>query len=111
MNKTVKILLAMLVIAAVVSFFAFDLGQFFNLAFLKSRQQTFASYYANHRLLTLAIYFIAYVAMAALSLPGAAIMTLAGGALFGVAVGSVVISFASSIGAALAFLVSRFVFA
>ena len=109
MNKTVKILLAMLVIAAVVSFFAFDLGQFFNLAYLKSRQQTFASYYANHRLLTLAIYFIAYVTMAALSLPGAAIMTLAGGALFGVAVGGVVISFASSIGAALAFLVSRFV--
>ena len=109
MYKTVKILLAMMIIAAVVSFFAFDLGQFFNLAFLKSRQQTFAAYYANHRLLTISIYFIAYVAMAALSLPGAAVMSLAGGALFGLAVGSVVISFASSIGAALAFLVSRFV--
>ncbi len=60
-------------------------------------------------MLVIAAYFAIYVAVTALSLPGAAIMTLAGGALFGLLVGTLIVSFASSIGATLAFLVSRYI--
>jgi len=105
----IKLLLILVILAAVICFFAFDLGRYVTLQSLKHYQQNFEAYYQNHRLLTLAVYFLAYVLMAALSLPGAAVMTLAGGAFFGLVVGSVVISFASSIGATLAFMVSRFV--
>ena len=107
MNKTrlaVLLLLALLIAA----FFAFDLGQYFSLAFFKSQQAAIDAYYGAHPLQTILIYSAIYVAVTALSLPGAAIMTLAGGAIFGLLVGTIVISFASTIGATLAFLVSRF---
>ena len=103
-----KLLLVMVLIVVVVSFFVFDLEKYFTLDNLKEHQQTFERYYQQHAGLTILLYFLAYVVMAALSLPGAAVMTLAGGALFGVGTGTVVVSFASSIGATLAFLVSRF---
>jgi len=90
------------------SFFGLDLEQYLTLANLKSQQMTFRAYYQQHQVLTLLVYFSVYVLMAALSLPGAAVMTLAGGAFFGLFTGSIVVSFASSIGATLAFLVSRF---
>jgi pyruvate/2-oxoglutarate dehydrogenase complex dihydrolipoamide dehydrogenase (E3) component/uncharacterized membrane protein YdjX (TVP38/TMEM64 family) len=89
-------------------FFALDLQQYLTLAELKARQETFQAYYGAHRLLTLSAYFLLYVAVTALSLPGATVMTLAGGALFGFWPALVVVSFASTIGATLAFLVSRF---
>ena len=89
-------------------FFAFDLGQYLTLDYVKSRQQAFDAYYAEHTGLTIAIYMIIYITVTALSLPGATVMTLAGGGLFGLRTGIVVISFASTIGATLAFLVSRF---
>ncbi|AMV70518.1 bifunctional TVP38/TMEM64 family protein/FAD-dependent oxidoreductase [Desulfuromonas carbonis] len=101
--------LIFLVIAVLVGlFFTFDLQRFLTLAELKARQEAFQNYYAVHRLLTLGFYFFIYVAVTALSLPGAAVMTLAGGALFGFWPALVVVSFASTIGATLAFLVSRF---
>ncbi len=89
-------------------FFAFDLGQYLTLDYIKARQQAFDAYYAEHTGLTIAIYMIIYITVTALSLPGATVMTLAGGGLFGLRTGIVVISFASTIGATLAFLVSRF---
>ncbi len=104
-SKWVVLLLIVLLVAA---FFIFDLGQFLTLDYLKSSQRAFDLYYAEHGLLTIGIYFCLYVAVTALSLPGAAIMTLAGGALFGFWTAVIVVSFASSIGATLAFLVSRF---
>ncbi len=107
MNKN-KFALLVLLAAGVVAFFYFDLSQYFSLAFLKSSQQSFAAYYAAHPLLTMALYFLIYVAMCALSIPGAAVVTLAGGALFGLAVGTVLVSFASTLGATLAFLSSRY---
>jgi dihydrolipoamide dehydrogenase len=107
MNRN-KLLLLVALAALIGAFFVFDLGRFFSLAYLKSQQAAFASYYAEHRLLTIAAYFVIYVAVAALSLPGAAILTLAGGALFGFWVGLIVVSFASSIGATLAMLAARF---
>ncbi len=102
-----KIAIAVLIVAAIAAYFLFDLGQYFNLAFLKSSQQSFNAYYGAHPIQTIAIYFGAYVAVAALSLPGAAVMTLAGGALFGLVTGTVIVSFASAMGAALAMLASR----
>lgn len=103
-----KILVVIVVAALVVVFFAFDLQRYLTLAELKARQAEFQQFYVANRLLTLGLYFALYVLVTALSLPGAAVMTLAGGALFGFLPALVVISFASTIGATLAFLVSRF---
>ncbi len=104
-----KIILVALVAVLIGMFFVLDLQQYLTLEYLKSQQQAFAGFYADHRLLTIAAYMGIYILVTALSLPGAAVMTLAGGALLGLAVGFVTISFASTIGATLAFLVSRFV--
>lgn len=103
-----KWMLAGAVIGLAVLFFVFDLGQYLSLAYLKSRQEWLVDIYARHTLWTIGAYMLVYITVTALSLPGAAVMTLAGGALFGLVTGTVVISFASTIGATLAFLVSRF---
>lgn len=103
-----KLLLISVLIVLAVSFFVFDLQTYFTLDNLKAHQQVFERYYEQHAGRTISLYFLVYVVMAALSLPGAVVMTLAGGALFGLGVSTVVVSFASSMGATLAFLVSRF---
>ncbi len=103
-----KVLLLAVVLLGVIAFFAFDLGRFLSLAYLKESQATFADLYAQKPLQVVGVYFLIYVAATALSLPGAAIITLAGGARFGLWWGTLIVSFASSIGATLAFLVSRF---
>ncbi len=105
-----KFLLVGLIAAAIAAFFAFDLGQYLSLESLRSQQDQFAALYDAHPLATIAAFFGLYVGVTALSLPGAAIMTLAAGALFGLTTGLVLVSFASSIGATLAFLASRFLF-
>jgi dihydrolipoamide dehydrogenase len=92
-----------------IGFFAFDLGRFFTLDYLKAQQATLDAYYQAHPLQTALVYFVLYVAVTALSFPGAAILTLAGGAVFGVVIGTLLVSFASTIGATLAFLAARFV--
>lgn len=107
-SRFVRIALIAIIIIAIVAFFAFDLQRFLTLEYLKDRQQAFAGFYSANRLLTIALYFILYVVVTALSLPGAAVMTLAGGALLGFWTALVTVSFASSIGATLAFLASRF---
>ena len=104
-----KLLLLGAVILLVIAFFVFDLGRFLSLDYVKQRQADFVALYAARPALVLAAFFAVYVAVTALSLPGATIMTLAAGAVFGLAVGTVLVSFASSIGATLAFLVSRYV--
>ncbi len=103
-------LVLLLVVGAIVAFFALDLGRFASLAYLKAQQAEFEAFYATRPVLTIAVFFMVYVAVTGLSLPGALVMTLAGGALFGVVVGTIVVSFASTIGATLAFLASRFLF-
>ncbi|MFC3101730.1 FAD-dependent oxidoreductase [Altererythrobacter lauratis] len=103
-----RIILALLLVSAIALWFAFDLGQYLTLDTLKAQRDTILVYYATHPLLVLAVFFLVYVAVTALSVPGAAIMTLAAGAVFGVATGTLLVSFASSIGATLAFLASRF---
>jgi pyruvate/2-oxoglutarate dehydrogenase complex dihydrolipoamide dehydrogenase (E3) component/uncharacterized membrane protein YdjX (TVP38/TMEM64 family) len=104
-----RLVLLIVVAAAIAAFFYFDLGRYLSLEYLKGQQAAFAAYYAQHRWQTIAVYFAAYVAVAALSLPGATILTLAGGALFGTVTGTIIVSFASSIGATVAMLVARFV--
>jgi pyruvate/2-oxoglutarate dehydrogenase complex dihydrolipoamide dehydrogenase (E3) component/uncharacterized membrane protein YdjX (TVP38/TMEM64 family) len=103
-----RLLLIGILAALIVAFFALDLGRFLTLEALKSSQAGFADWYETRPGRVLGGYFLVYVAVTALSLPGAAVMTLAGGALFGLAVGTVLVSFASSLGATLAFLASRF---
>ena len=101
-----KLLLA-LVIAAFAGFIVFDLDRYLTLDYLQSQRAALAAYQASHPLTVVAIYFAVYVVVTALSLPGAAVMTLAAGALFGLGWGVLIVSFASSIGATLAFLVAR----
>ncbi len=105
-----KITLLLVIAALVVAFFALDLGRFLTLDALKAGQATFATWYNASPVLVAGVYLLIYVAVTALSLPGAAVMTLAGGALFGLGIGTLLVSFASSIGATLAFLASRFLF-
>jgi pyruvate/2-oxoglutarate dehydrogenase complex dihydrolipoamide dehydrogenase (E3) component/uncharacterized membrane protein YdjX (TVP38/TMEM64 family) len=107
MNKS-KLVLIVALVAAIMAFFAFDLGRYFTLDFIKQSQAQFGALYAEKPLLVIGSFFAIYVAVTALSLPGAAIMTLAGGAIFGLVVGLIVVSFASTIGATLAFLAARF---
>lgn len=105
--KNKKVLFAV-VVALVAAFFIFDLGRFLSLDYLKSQQAALDSLYASKPLLVIASFFSIYVAAASLSLPGAVILTLAAGAIFGLFTGTLIVSFASSIGATIAFLVSRF---
>ncbi|MEH6702592.1 FAD-dependent oxidoreductase, partial [Parasphingorhabdus sp.] len=105
-----KILILVLFAIAVASFFYFDLGSQLTLANLKEQQVAFDQQYQAAPFLIIAIFFLVYVVTTAASLPGALILTLAAGALFGVLVGTIIVSFASSIGATIAFLSSRYLF-
>lgn len=105
-----KIGLVGILAAIVVLFFVFDLGQYLTLDYIKTQQFEIEQYYAENRVLTLVLFFIIYVIVTGASLPGAAILTLAAGAFFGLVTGLILVSFASSVGASLAFLFSRYLF-
>ncbi|MBM3356649.1 MAG: pyridine nucleotide-disulfide oxidoreductase [Betaproteobacteria bacterium] len=109
MKKNRLVLLAVIV-ALVAAFFTLDLGRYLTLEFFKSQQAVVAGYLEAYPFRTAAVFFVIYVAVTGLSLPGAALMTLVAGAIFGLLWGAVIVSFASSIGATLAFLASRFLF-
>ncbi|MEO9654068.1 FAD-dependent oxidoreductase [Marinomonas sp.] len=103
-----KIGLLVLIAAIVAGFFYFDLHQLLTLEGLKSGLVQFEEWRSASPVLVAGVFLLLYVAVTALSLPGAVIMTLAAGALFGLFWGTVIVSFASSIGATLAFLASRY---
>lgn len=103
-----RIVLALVLVLAIAAWLAFDLGQYLTLDTLKAQRDAILTYYEANPLLVLALFFIAYVLLTALSVPGAVILTLAAGAVFGLVTGTVLVSFASSVGATLAFLASRF---
>lgn len=108
-NKLIqRIIIVIAVVALFGLFYAFDLGQYFSLEYIKASQAKFDALYQANRVLVIASYMGIYIVMAALSLPGAAVMTLLGGALFGFIVGTIAVSFASTIGATLACFVARF---
>ena len=106
MNKKQLLILALLV-AALSAWFTLDLGQYLQLAVVQERIEELRSWYQRNPLLAGLAYFLLYVAVTGLSVPGAAVMTLAGGALFGFWYALLLVSFGSSVGATLAFLVSR----
>jgi len=103
-----KLGLLLLIVAAIAAFFILDLGSYFTLESLKGRQADLARLVEEQPLLVIGTFFLVYVAVTALSLPGAAIMTLAAGAVFGLLLGTIIVSFASTIGASLAFVSSRY---
>ncbi len=105
-----RIAIAGLLLLALVAWFQLDLGQYLTLDALKAQQSAIDGYYRANPLLVTAAFFAIYVALTALSVPGAVILTLAAGAIFGVTTGTLVVSFASTIGATLAFLASRYLF-
>jgi uncharacterized membrane protein YdjX (TVP38/TMEM64 family) len=107
---TRKVLIAVVIVGLIAAYFLLDLGQYFSLEYVKASRDRFQALYAEHAASTLAVYFLIYVTATALSLPAAAVLTLVGGALFGLVTGVIVASFASTIGAALAFLASRYLF-
>ncbi len=109
MNSS-KIALLLVLAVLLAAFFMFDLQHYLTLDALKSRQAAIESYRSTHPGTAIAIYALCYIIVTGLSLPGAAVLTLAGGAIFGLLWGSLIVSFASTIGATLAFLAARFLF-
>jgi pyruvate/2-oxoglutarate dehydrogenase complex dihydrolipoamide dehydrogenase (E3) component/uncharacterized membrane protein YdjX (TVP38/TMEM64 family) len=110
MMRAGKIALIAVAVALISAFFAFDLGQYFRLDYVKSQQAAIDLYNRDHPLQVACGFFALYVLVTAASLPAAGILTLAAGAIFGLALGTLIVSFASAIGATLAFLASRFLF-
>lgn len=106
MNNTQRTILLVLLVA-VAAFFLFDVGNYLTLDALKARKSELLAYAHANPWSAAFAYFIVYIAVTGLSLPGAAIMTLVGGAIFGFWQGLLLVSFASTIGATLAFLLSR----
>ncbi len=102
-----KVVLLVIVLSLIALFFALDLQQVFNLEYFQAQRDVILAYKAENFWLGSLIYFVLYIIVAALSLPAAAILTIAGGAVFGLAWGLLMVSFASTIGATLAFLLSR----
>ena len=96
--------------AGLAAWFLLGLGDYLTLDALKAQQAAIDGFYRDHPMLVVAAFFAVYVILTALSVPGAAIMTLAAGAVFGLGLGTLIVSFASSIGATLAFLASRYLF-
>jgi pyruvate/2-oxoglutarate dehydrogenase complex dihydrolipoamide dehydrogenase (E3) component/uncharacterized membrane protein YdjX (TVP38/TMEM64 family) len=103
-----KLSLWLLLAALVGAFFWWDLGQYLRLETLKNSQSAFNQWYAEQPLTFIAGYFTVYVLATALSFPGAVMLTLLGGAVFGLGWGTLIVSFASTLGATLAFLAARY---
>jgi len=107
-NRKKKIVILVVIISLIVAFKVFNLGQYLTLSFLKESLDKFNDLYEKHQVLVIAGYFIIYVLTTSLSLPGASPLGIVGGALFGFWVATLVVSFASTIGATLACFISRF---
>ena len=103
-----KVLLLLGAAVGVFLFFWFDLGRFLTLDALKANRQNLLAFYAAHKVLTVASFMAIYIVQTVLMLPGAAILSLAAGAIFGALPGTLYASIAATIGATLAFLASRY---
>ncbi|MBT2773462.1 FAD-dependent oxidoreductase [Halomonas sp. ISL-60] len=105
-----RLIIAALLIAAIGVFFLSGAHQWFTLETIKAYQSDFQAAFNQHPWQVAGLFFAVYVVITALSLPGATLLTLLGGTLFGLGWGLLIISFASTMGATLAFLLSRFLF-
>lgn len=106
--KLKKIVILIVIVGLIVAVKVFGIDQYLTLSYLKGSVDSLKSLYANHSLMVITVYFVIYVLTTSLSLPGASPLGIAGGALFGFWTATIVVSFASTIGATLACLVSRF---
>lgn len=105
-----KLAIIAVLAALVAAYFVFDLGQYLTIEGIKGAVGTWEAFYAENPVVVLVVFFVLYVAVvASIFLPGAAVMTVAAGALFGLVTGTILVSFASTLGATLAFLISRYV--
>ncbi|MBW2000450.1 MAG: TVP38/TMEM64 family protein [Deltaproteobacteria bacterium] len=104
-----KLIIVALFVGAAIIFRVYHFEQYLSLQYVKDSKEQFVLLYAQHQFLVIGAYFLIYVLVTGFSLPGATVMTLAGGALFGFWIGLITVSFASSIGATLACIVARFV--
>ncbi|MEH6357956.1 MAG: dihydrolipoyl dehydrogenase [Pseudomonadales bacterium] len=102
-----KALIFTVILLFIAAFFFFDLGQYLTLEYFKTQRDVISAYQVANPLQTALIFFVVYVTVTGLSLPGAAVLTLAGGAIFGLWWGLLLVSFASTLGATIAFIVSR----
>lgn len=107
-NSASKWILLGAIVGVVIAFFYFDLGQFLTLSHLKDQKDSLVGIIESNRIFAYLIFMAIYITVTALSFPGAVVMTLAAGALFGVVWGTFMVSFASTIGATIAFLTARF---
>lgn len=107
-----KLIKQIMVVVVIICLFAvyeiLNLGQYLTLSHIKASREKLALLYSEHRILVIAVYMLIYILYSSLPLPGAEILSIAGGVLFGVWAGTIIVSFSSSIGATLACLISRF---
>jgi uncharacterized membrane protein YdjX (TVP38/TMEM64 family) len=103
-------MIIIIIAVLVVLFFSLDLGRFLTLESLKTNRAALAGFYANHRFAMVTIFITAYIVQTVLSLPGAAVLSLAAGAVFGAVKGTVYVIIGATVGATLAFLVARYLF-
>jgi len=109
MNKK-KLVIAASVVMLIAVFFVFDLGRFLTLESLKSNRDALTAFYQNNRFVMAAAFIAIYIIQTVLSLPGAAVLSLAAGAIFGAVVGTLYVNIGATVGATLAFLVARYLF-
>ena len=107
-QKKIKIGLLILIMLTIIAFFFYDIQQYATLNYIKAKQQNIFEYYKQNVFFVLLLFIFLYILVTALSLPVATFLTLLGGALFGFSTGLIIVSFASTIGATLAFLMARF---
>jgi len=103
-----KIIIVIIVLALIAAFRIFHLGEYLSLSYIKESQERFQALYSEHGLTVVAGFMLIYLLSTSLSLPGGIVLGLAAGALFGLTVGTIAVSFASSLGATIACIVSRF---
>ena len=106
--KLKQIILLAVVVVIVALFFVFDLHQIITLETAQAQRQLAVDFYEANVVLAIIGFSVIYIAITGLSLPGAAILTLVAGAIFDLWLGVIIVSFASTIGASLAFLLSRY---
>ena len=102
-----KVILLLIGLTAVGLFFHLDLGRFLTLQSLKANRQLLQQYYADHAVLLVVVFMLIYIVQTALALPGAAILSLSAGAIFGPWLGTLYAVTSASIGATIAFLMTR----
>ena len=107
--KKINLLIIVAVLIAFIAIFFPYISEFLSLEYIKEQQQVFENYYKENPFFVISSFFIIYILLVSFSIPQAAILTILSGALFGFVLGTIIASFASSIGALFVFLIARFV--